>query len=155
MKKTLSFTYPYPRASVTVDAVVFRPVGSAFEILLIQRANPPFEGSWALPGGFLDMHETLEEAVNRELKEETNLIGIHLKQLHTFSAVHRDPRGRTLTVVFWGIMMDNQTARAGDDAKHLEWFDLHHLPELAFDHKEVVEMAIRMLHPKQTQNIHG
>lgn len=138
-----------------MDAAVFRPAINSFDILLIQRANPPFEGCWALPGGFLDMHETLEEAAKRELKEETNLSEISLKQLHTFSSVHRDPRGRTLTVVFWGMLTGDQKAIAGDDAKHLEWFDIIHLPELAFDHKEIVSMAINKLIFKFPRKLSG
>lgn len=141
----MAYTYPYPRPSLTVDAVVFRKTTNKVEALLIQRSNPPFEGGWALPGGFVDMHETLEQAVARELKEETHLSGIELTQLHTFSAVHRDPRGRTITVVFWGLLTSHQDAVAGDDARHLAWFRIDQLPQLAFDHDEVLKMAITAL----------
>ena len=130
---------------LTVDAAVFRQKDGKTEILLIRRDRPPFEGHWALPGGFVDMDETLEEAVARELEEETNITGVDLKQLHAFSALDRDPRGRTISVVFWGILNDRQQAKAGDDARETGWFDINNLPELAFDHRDVVDMAIRKL----------
>lgn len=142
----MSYTYEYPRPSLTVDAAVFRDGGkNEFEILLIQRDRPPFEGNWALPGGFVDIDETLERAVARELEEETNLKSIELEQLHSFSALDRDPRGRTISVVFWGILKNNQQAQAGDDARSARWFPIDQLPDLAFDHTDVVEMAIRKL----------
>lgn len=137
----MSYTYEYPRPSVTVDAVVFRELKGQTEILLIQRKHTPFKHGWALPGGFMDMDETVEEAVARELLEETNLTGLELKQLFTFSALDRDPRGRTLSVVFWGIMKNNQQANAGDDAQNAKWFSITKLPELAFDHREVINLA--------------
>lgn len=142
----MSYSYKYPRPALTVDAAVFRKdkTGS-FEVLLIQRDRPPFEGGWALPGGFVDMDETLEKAVARELAEETNLKGVDLKQLHSFSALDRDPRGRTISVVFWGILKDDQQAKAGDDARSAKWFPINQLPELAFDHDEVVNLAIQKL----------
>lgn len=149
----MSYTYEYPRPSLTVDAVVFRDrKEDRFEVLLIQRDRPPFEGDWALPGGFVDMDETLETAVNRELSEETNLNGIKLEQLHSFSALDRDPRGRTVSVVFWGILNDNQQAKAGDDARSVRWFPIDQLPHLAFDHPEVVEMAIQKLKSSNKHN---
>lgn len=142
----MSYTYNYPRPALTVDAVVFRSGNEKeVEILLIQRDKPPFEGDWALPGGFVDMDETLETAVARELKEETKLEGIELRQLQSFSALDRDPRGRTISVVFWGVLKNNQEAHAGDDARNAKWFPIDQLPFLAFDHTEVVEMAIRKL----------
>ena len=141
----MTYTYKYPRPSLTVDATVFRRKKGNYELLLIQRKFPPFQGDWALPGGFVDMDETLEEAVVRELKEETNLSGVELNQIHAFSALGRDPRGHTISVVFWGVLNNDQEAVAGDDAKHLKWFDLDKLPELAFDHAEVVEKATEKL----------
>ena len=96
----MAYTYKYPRPALTVDAAVFRKTGTGFEILLIQRNNPPFEGGWALPGGFVDMDETLEDAIIRELQEETSLTDVTLKQLHAFSTPGRDPRGHTISVIF-------------------------------------------------------
>jgi len=141
----LSYTYQYPRPSLTVDATIFRKNNIDLEILLIQRNNPPFQGGWALPGGFVDMDETLEQAVARELEEETALTNIQLEQLHAFSTPGRDPRGHTISVVFWGILNHDQDAKAGDDASNVAWFGIHKLPDLAFDHKEVLEMAIQKL----------
>lgn len=138
----MSFTYDYPRPALTVDAVVFRENSGIREVLLIQRNHYPFEGMWALPGGFVDMDETCEEAIVRELKEETDLIHENLKQLHTFSTVGRDPRGRTVSVTFCGIAdSQNSNVKGGDDARDARWFSLSDLPELAFDHIEAVQMA--------------
>jgi 8-oxo-dGTP diphosphatase len=136
------YTYDYPRPTVTVDIIVFRK--NMTEILLIKRLNPPFEGKWALPGGFMDMDETLEEAAVRELEEETGLTGISLQQLHAFSTLDRDPRHRTVSVAFYGILEGDQTeAVAGSDAKEAAWFNLNQLPPLAFDHGEILEIAMK------------
>jgi 8-oxo-dGTP diphosphatase len=139
----MAYTYKYPRPALTVDAVVFRKKEEKTEVLLIRRKNPPFQGDWALPGGFVDMDETLERAVARELFEETGLKDIRLRQLHAFSTPGRDPRGHTISVVFWGFLEDDQQAKGGDDAQDAAWFDIDELPKLAFDHKDVVEMALK------------
>jgi 8-oxo-dGTP diphosphatase len=142
----MPFTYDYPRPMVTVDAVVFRKNETTTEVLLIKRGHYPYEGMWALPGGFVDMEETLEEAVCRELKEETGLAGIRLEQLHTFSDIHRDPRGRNISIIFWGIAtLDNTSVKGGDDAIDARWFAIDQLPELAFDHSKVIAMAIKKI----------
>jgi len=140
--RKMAYSYKYPRPALTVDAVVFRNESGKTELLLIQRKNPPYKEEWALPGGFVDMDETLETAVNRELLEETGLNNILLKQMHAFSTPGRDPRGHTISVVFMGILKDGQTVKAGDDAQNAEWFNINKLPKLAFDHKDVVDMAI-------------
>ena len=138
----MPFTYDYPRLALTVDAVVFRNNNGVREVLLIQRKHYPFEGMWALPGGFVDMEETCEQAIIRELKEETNLSISTLKQLHTFSALGRDPRGRTVSVTFFGIAdLANSEVVGGDDANDARWFDLNDMPVLAFDHIDAVQMA--------------
>ncbi|HSW67253.1 MAG TPA: NUDIX hydrolase [Bacteroidales bacterium] len=138
------FAYDYPRPAVTVDIVVFR--NRLSEILLIRRLNPPFEGLWALPGGFMDMSETLEETATRELQEETSLTGLQLKQLHAFSSLDRDPRHRTISVVFYcTVDSDKHTAVAGSDAKEVAWFNLHNLPPLAFDHAAIIALAVEKL----------
>ncbi|MBL7905504.1 MAG: NUDIX hydrolase [Bacteroidales bacterium] len=138
------YTYPYPRPAVTVDAVVFRKPASKAEILLIKRARAPFEGHWALPGGFIEMDETPEEAVLRELKEETGITGVEMKQLHTYGAVDRDPRHRTLSIAYFGLLSDNtQTASGADDAAMAAWYSTEDLPRLAFDHLQIVQDAIR------------
>jgi 8-oxo-dGTP diphosphatase len=141
----LTYTYKYPRPALTVDAVVFRKNDAKTDVLLIQRKNPPFQGRWALPGGFVDMDETLEKAVHRELMEETGIRNVQLQQLHAFSTPGRDPRGHTISVVFWGILDADQNPVAGDDAENAGWFEISKLPKLSFDHQEIVEMAIQKL----------
>lgn len=137
------FTYPYPRPTVTVDALVFRTSGNETEVLLIKRGNPPFEGMWAAPGGFIDMDETPEAAVERELAEETGITGVKLFQYHTYGAVNRDPRHRTISIAYAGMLNKlNQVARGGDDATEAAWFPVSKLPPLAFDHDQVVAGAI-------------
>lgn len=138
----MAYTYKYPRPAVTVDAIIFREGKDGKEVLLIQRDNPPFQGMWAFPGGFVDMDETLEEAVKRELEEETSLKNIPLHQLHTFSSVNRDPRGRNIGTAFWGLLEDDQNPEAGDDARKVRWVPIDKIPPLAFDHKEMLHMAI-------------
>lgn len=140
-----TYTYKYPRPALTVDMVVLKTPCNNGEILLIQRLNPPFKNHWALPGGFVDMDETLEEAANRELEEETGLVNIIMNQFKAYSAVDRDPRHRTVSVVFIGVAPDEAQATAGDDAKNARWFSLNDLPELAFDHQQIVDDAIEMV----------
>ncbi len=137
----MSFTYKYPRPALTVDAIVFRKTPD-LQVLLIQRLNEPFKEMWAFPGGFVDMDETVEVAVERELEEETALTGIVLKQFQTFSAIDRDPRHRTVSVVFYGFANEKAIPKAGDDAKNVRWFGLDNLPKLAFDHQEILEKIV-------------
>lgn len=138
------YTYAYPRPSVTVDIIVFRKINSDLQILLIERKNPPFKNQWALPGGFIDMDEDIETAAYRELKEETSINDIKLSQMRTFGKPGRDPRGRTISVVYWGQLENTaQKIQAGDDAKNLQWFSTKELPELAFDHSEIIEYALK------------
>lgn len=138
----MNYCYEYPRPAVTADIVLIKLANNQRYVLLIERKHPPFEGMWALPGGFLDMDETLEEAALRELQEETGISGVQLKQFHTFSKVNRDPRHRTITTVFIGFANDvTSKPEAGDDAAKAEWFALDELPPLAFDHEEVMEMV--------------
>jgi 8-oxo-dGTP diphosphatase len=143
-------TYEYPRPALTVDAVVFAFPDNIPSVLLIQRDKPPFEGCWALPGGFVEMNETLEEAIARELEEETGLKNIRLEQLHAFSAIDRDPRGRTVTVAFYGMAGEGNTSlQAGDDARTATWFPLENIPPLAFDHQQMLNMGSEMLKMKK------
>jgi len=141
------YIYDWPRPMVTADALVFTHSGGKIKVLLIKRGNEPFKGKWAVPGGFVNMDEELEDAVLRELEEETGLTGVYLKQMHTFGTVERDPRGRQITVVFMGIAKEEQTkVQAGDDAAEAKWFDIEELPEeLAFDHDEVIRFAVGKL----------
>ncbi len=123
--------FPHPR--LTVDAVVVR----GRRVLLVRRGKEPFEGTWALPGGFVDRGERLEEAVLRELREETDLEGRILGVVGAYSRPDRDPRGHTVSVVY-AIETSGTDARGGDDAAEAGWHDLSSLPELAFDHKEIL-----------------
>jgi 8-oxo-dGTP diphosphatase len=142
----MPFTYEFPRPCVTVDAVIFSKPETGLKFLLIRRANEPFKEMWALPGGFVEMDETLEEAINREVKEEIGLSGIQFKQLHTFSAVNRDPRHRTISTVFTGfVKKELVTPEAGDDASEAAWFAADNLPPLAFDHNLIIAMAVEKI----------
>jgi 8-oxo-dGTP diphosphatase len=145
----VSFTYEYPRGALTVDCVVFGFDGGELKILLIQRGIEPFKGEWALPGGFVDPGETLDEAALRELKEETGLENVFLEQLYTFGAVMRDPRERVVSVAYVALVQpDDHTTQAQTDADDARWFHTSDIPELAFDHSEILTMGISRLRGK-------
>jgi 8-oxo-dGTP diphosphatase len=127
--------------AVTVDCIVFKDIETSIKILLIKRKNDPFKNSWAIPGGFLEVFESLEEGAKRELKEETGVGIEQLIQLNTYGAVDRDPRGRTVSIAFVGVLNEKQKIIAGDDAKEVNWFNLEDLPDLAFDHSVIIEDA--------------
>lgn len=132
----MSYTYQYPRPAVTVDAILISPDR---KILLIERGREPYKGQWALPGGFIDMDEELETACIRELEEETGIRVEALRQFKAFGGVNRDPRHRTISVIFYAFTDDELIALAGDDASKAQWFHLDHLPALAFDHEQILE----------------
>jgi 8-oxo-dGTP diphosphatase len=136
--------YSHPRPALTVDAVVLGTAdGQPLKVLLIQRARAPFKDYWALPGGFVELDETLEQAAHRELQEETGLKDVPLRELGTYSAVHRDPRERVISIAFTGtVPIANHTPRADDDASATEWFPITALPPLAFDHAEIIANAL-------------
>lgn len=127
---------------VTVDAVIFRKNGDRNELLLIKRKNDPFKGKWALPGGFVDEGEDLADAAKRELQEETGLVVEGLKQLGAFGKPGRDPRSHTVSVAYTGFASDNAEAVGADDADEAKWFLISSLPELAFDHSDIIELAL-------------
>jgi 8-oxo-dGTP diphosphatase len=136
----MGYTYEYPRPAVTVDIIILKKTEQGTHILLIQRKNPPFQGKWALPGGFVDVDESLKHAAHRELQEETNLRHINLTQFQAFGEVDRDPRGRTISVVYYGYLNSSQNDKAGSDASKTKWFNLNRLPELAFDHQHILSL---------------
>lgn len=139
----MSYTYEYPRPAVTTDAVVFKLTEEEnLHILLIQRKNEPFKGQWALPGGFVDMEETLEQCAARELEEETGIKSIKLYPLGAFSEPDRDPRHRTISFAYWGFCKKNPKIMPKSDAMNVGWFDLNHLPGLAFDHEKIIKKAL-------------
>ena len=144
------YVYDWPRPMVTVDAVVFAVTTEAIKLLLIKRGHEPFKGKWAFPGGFIGIDEELDDAVARELQEETGLTGVRLEQMHTFGKPGRDPRGRQITVAYMGIIKDGlDRIKAGDDAAEAQWFDINDLPQnMAFDHDLVAKFAVERLKSK-------
>jgi 8-oxo-dGTP diphosphatase len=147
MVKKGKYVYDWPRPMVAADAAVFGFFEGKVKLLLVNRKNEPFRGKWALPGGFVDIDEEVEDAVARELEEETGLVGVALEQIYTFSKCGRDPRGRVFTVTFIGFVTEEwRKVKAGDDAAKARWFDIGKLPrDMAFDHDEVTRFAIRKL----------
>jgi 8-oxo-dGTP diphosphatase len=133
------YTYKYPRPALTVDSIVFTKEKNCTFVLLIQRGQKPFKNKWALPGGFVNMDERLETACRRELEEETGLKVDKMKQFKAYDAIDRDPRHRTISVVFSAELPEKQDVKGGDDAAHAKWFSLYKLPELAFDHQQILE----------------
>jgi 8-oxo-dGTP diphosphatase len=143
------FTYQYPRAALTVDCVVFGLDEGELKVLLIERALNPFKGRWALPGGFVRVDETLNEAARRELAEETGLKDIFLEQLYTFGEVKRDPRERVVSVAYYALVkLSDHRAKAATDAANAQWFPVAKAPKLAFDHAEILRMALARLQGK-------
>ena len=138
-----TYTYKYPRPALTTDAVILKK--ETAEILLIQRGIDPYKGKWALPGGFVEEGELLANACKRELMEETGLIIEKLEQFKVFDKVDRDPRGRTISVVFYGFVERNAEVKGGDDALEAAWFKMDALPELAFDHEQVIHEFLILL----------
>lgn len=143
----MKYSYEYPRMLTTVDALVFlKESSSNHKILLIQRKNDPFQGSYALPGGFVDMGESLKDAATRELFEETGLKNIDLIQLAAFDKIDRDPRDRNICIAYYGFTSpENSVIKGGDDADNAEWFTLDKLPSLAFDHSDIILFARKKL----------
>jgi 8-oxo-dGTP diphosphatase len=145
----MPFTYKYPHPSVTVDGVVFGYDEADLKVLLIQRAHAPFRGKWALPGGFVEIDEDLETAARRELAEETGMENLYLEQLYTFGAPKRDPRERVISVAYYALIkLADHTVRAADDARNVAWFRVADLPALAFDHDEIIDVALKRLKGK-------
>lgn len=143
-------TYQYPRPALTVDCAIFGwDGGQQLQVLLIQRAQSPYEGQWALPGGFVDMDEDLETAALRELEEETGMREVFVEQLYTFGEPGRDPRGRVVSVAYFALVnLAKHRVQAASDAQAAQWFPLDALPQLAFDHDRILNKAIGRLRAK-------
>lgn len=139
----------YPRPSVTVDLVIFTIAANDLQVLLIRRDLEPFKGQWALPGGFVGIDESLEDAAARELQEEAGVKQVYLEQLFTFGAPPRDPRGRVISVAYFALVdSEQQQVVAGSDAAAAEWHSVFHPPPLAFDHQQILEYAVWRLRNK-------
>lgn len=145
------YTYKYPHPAVTTDCVVFGFDGTALNLLLIERGIEPFKGMWALPGGFMNMDETAEQGALRELQEETGVKDIYIEQLQAFTGVGRDPRERVVTIAFMAfVRQEKYEVIGGDDAARAQWFPVAELPQLAFDHHDIISVALEKLRWKIT-----
>ena len=127
--------------AITVDAVIFTKHKQQQHILLIKRKNEPYKGHWALPGGFLEQDETLQNGAIRELEEETGLGLKKLVRLGVFDEPDHDPRGRTISVAFTGQLSGLKKIKGADDAAKAEWVSVDTILELAFDHRKIIEEA--------------
>ena len=135
-------SYQYPRAALTVDCVVFGLDEGDLKVLLIQRALEPFKGKWALPGGFVRVDETLDDAARRELAEEAGLQNVFLEQLYSFGEVKRDPRERVVSVAYYALVkLAAHDTKAATDAADARWFPISQVPKLAFDHADILATA--------------
>ena len=146
-KITNKWESDYWHPAVTTDAVVFGFDGEKLNVLLIERGGDPFKGAWALPGGFITQKDaSAQAAVYRELHEETNVEGIYLEELQTFSKEDRDPRERVITIAFFALVVKDQyKIMGGDDARNAKWFPIDELPQLAFDHDYIINVALERL----------
>lgn len=145
----MAFTYRYPRPALTIDIVVFALDAEDLKVMLIERDLEPFEGQWALPGGFVHLDEELDAAARRELVEETGLKDIYLEQLYTFGGIGRDPRERVVTVAYYALVnLAGHDVLASSDARNAAWFAMSDLPPLAFDHEHILETAHERLRGK-------
>jgi 8-oxo-dGTP diphosphatase len=142
----MAYTYEHPHFALTVDAVIFSKSDTGLNVLLIQRAKEPFKDCWAFPGGFVNIDEVIDNAVYRELEEETNISNVSLKRFDVFDAIDRDPRERTISVAYYGFFNElNDPVKAGDDAKDAKWFSINNLPELVFDHSIILKKIVEVV----------
>lgn len=147
----MSHTYKYARPAVTVDCVIFGLDEEDLKVLLIQRAQDPFMDQWALPGGFAEVGESLDDTASRELEEETSLKNVFLEQLYTFSDPARDPREHVISIAYYALVnLSEHKVQANSDARNAAWFSIDDVPKLAFDHDQILETAYERLRGKIT-----
>lgn len=138
----MPYTYEYPHPAVTVDVAVFTAVAGVLNVLLVQRRQWPHTGKWAIPGGFVEIDESLKRAAWRELREETGVQAGLLEQLGAFGRPDRDPRERVITVAYIALArFDQLRIEAGSDARDARLYPVDDLPELAFDHDRILTRA--------------
>lgn len=143
------YSYRYPHPALTVDCVIFGLDGGDLKLLLIRRNLEPFSGSWALPGGFIKLDESLEQSARRELEEETGVANLYIEQIGAFGDPGRDPRERVVTVAYWAIVnLYEHPAHADTDADEAAWFPVAALPAMAFDHGGIVAAGLSRLREK-------
>lgn len=145
----MAYTYDQARPLLTVDNIILSYEDKQIKVLLIQRKHAPFKGEWALPGGAVSINESLEEAAQRHLRDQSGIEDAYIEQFYTFGAVDRDPRGRSVSVTYYALINSNDmTLDPGREALSAAWFNIYELPELAFDHAEILEFAIDRLKEK-------
>lgn len=136
----------YPKPAVTVDIIIFAVKEDELKVLLVKRGIEPFRGMWAIPGGFVRINESLEDAAIRELEEETGVGDVYLEQLYTFGELNRDPRGRVITAAYFALAnFEKIKLNAKTDVSEAKWFSVLELPKLAFDHDKILRYAIKRL----------
>lgn len=147
--KQANYTYQYPHPVVTVDCIIFGFDGQNLKVMLIQRKSEPFAKMWALPGAFVDETESLESCAERVLMKECNISGVYLEQLFTFGNPSRDPRERVISVAYMGLVKTADFELiAGNDELQIEWRDVKEIPDLAFDHQQILRTAIDRIRGK-------
>ncbi len=145
----MQFCYQYPHPAVTTDIVIFTIQNQQLDALFVRRRNPPYQGEWALPGGFVDINEDIDTCAQRELFEETLVDNVYLEQLYTFGQHDRDPRERVITVAYYALIpRDKLQPKAGSDAQEVNWFPIKQLPKLAFDHDQIIQKALERIAAK-------
>ncbi len=143
------FQHLYENPSVTVDIIVFTILNDDLKVILVKRKYDPFKNKWVIPGGFVRVDESLENAAKRELMEETNVKDVYLEQLYTFGDPKRDPRGRVITIAYFtAVRPDKINLQASSDASEAQWVSVYNLPDLGFDHKGMLKYALQRLRYK-------
>lgn len=144
----MAYTYKHPRPSVTVENLILSFEDKDLKLLLMQRDSEPFRGEWALPGGFVEINESLEQSAYRHLRLQTGLMNAYIEQFYTFGEVDRDPRGRTISITYYALINSDDMTLDPRNGSKAQWFSIYELPELAFDHSEIVEFAVETLREK-------